>query len=292
MIQSMTGFGKAAGLVNEKKVLVEIRSLNSKQLDANLRLPSLYKEKELELRNILLQELSRGKVDFSLFVEIPEKMKAQTINKQAVLQYYQQLKEIALQTDTLNNQELFSLAVKMPDTISTEREELDENEWFFIQEFVREAITQLNDFRSIEGAALEIELRKRIQEILDLLLKVEPFEQNRIGLLKERIIKNLDELIAKGAIADQNRLEQELIFYLEKLDITEEKVRLKTHCDYFLEVLSTETNQGKKLGFITQEIGREINTLGSKANNQDIQKLVVQMKDELEKLKEQLLNTL
>lgn len=291
MVKSMTGYGKATGLVNKKKVHVEIKSLNSKHLDANLRIPSIYREKELDLRNYLQHKLSRGKVDFSLFVEIPNELKAQSINKEAVLNYYNQLKDIAYAADIKASESILNLAVKMPDTLDSEREELDENEWTEIFVIINEAIDKLNNFRNQEGDALKTELSTRINNILTYLSEVEPYESERVEKVKSRIQKNLQEVVNKTDV-DDNRLEQEMIFYIEKLDVTEEKVRLKGHCDYFFEVLEKEEHQGKKLGFIAQEIGREINTLGSKANHQEIQKLVVQMKDELEKLKEQILNTL
>lgn len=291
MIKSMTGYGKATGLVNKKKVHVEVRTLNSKHLDANVRMPSIYKEKELEVRNYLQNKLARGKVDFSLFVEIPSELKAQSINKDAVLNYYNQLKDIAYSVDLKTTESILNLAVKMPDTMNTEREELDSKEWTEIFNIIEEAVSQTNVFRSQEGSKLEAELSERVQNIINLLGQVTPFEKERVDTIKSRIEKNLEDHFGNTDI-DNNRLEQEMIYYLEKLDVTEEKVRLKGHCDYFFEVLQKEENQGKKLGFIGQEIGREINTLGSKANQKDIQKIVVQMKDELEKLKEQILNTL
>lgn len=287
----MTGYGKSTGIVNQKKVQVEIKSLNSKNLDANLRMPSIYREKELSIRNSLLQKLFRGKVDFSLFVEIPDNLKAQQINHEAVLNYYNQLKEISYAVDLPANNNLLELAVKMPDTIIVEREELDKSEWQEIENIISNAIENLIQFRRQEGESLNAELKSRIENIIKLLSLVEPFEKERIIKVRERIEKNLQDHLS-GTNIDENRLEQEMVFYLEKLDVTEEKVRLNNHCKYFVEVLENEFNQGKKLGFIAQEIGREINTLGSKANHQEIQKIVVQMKDELEKLKEQILNTL
>ncbi len=289
MLQSMTGFGKAVGSYKNKTINIEIKSLNSKHLDLNLRIPSFYREKELELRSYLSKSIQRGKVDFSLFVEIPETDKAQKINKSVVFSYYHDLKVIAHELDIQSNDKLLSLAIKMPDTLSQVREDLDENEWQMILVLIDEAIEKFVDFRKTEGESLHKELTFRIARILTLLDAVIPFEEERIETVKARINKNLEQHIT-NAQKDDNRFEQELIYYIEKLDITEEKVRLKAHCEHFLDVIENEEKQGKKLGFIGQEIGREVNTLGSKANHQEIQKLVVQMKDELEKLKEQILN--
>lgn len=289
MLQSMTGFGKAVGSYKNKTINVEIKSLNSKHLDLNLRTPSFYREKELELRSYISKKVQRGKVDFSLFVEIPESDKAQKINKEVVFSYYHDLKSIANDLDIQANEELLSLAAKMPDTLSQIREDLDENEWKTILSLIDEAIKKFTAFRKTEGEALEKELSFRIERILALLSEVIPFETERIDHIKTRINRNLEQHLGNSQ-KDENRFEQELIYYIEKLDITEEKVRLKAHCEHFLDVMKNEDKQGKKLGFISQEIGREINTLGSKANHQEIQKIVVQMKDELEKLKEQLLN--
>lgn len=291
MIQSMTGYGKATQNINDKKVFVEIKSLNSKHLDLNLRIPSFYKEKELLIRNSLTKTITRGKVDLSLYVELPESSKVQKLNQEIVKTYFNDLKSLAGDLSINMDKELLQLAVKMPDTMSSEKEDLDETEWKLIDAVIKEAVVNFTSFREQEGAVLYTDIKSRIDNIAKLLTEVEPFETKRVNTIKERITKNIDDHFS-SVQKDNNRFEQELIYYMEKLDITEEKVRLKGHLDYFMEVMNNESNQGKKLGFIGQEIGREINTLGSKANQQDMQKIVVQMKDELEKLKEQILNTL
>ncbi|MFP5471315.1 MAG: YicC/YloC family endoribonuclease [Bacteroidia bacterium] len=290
MIKSMTGFGKATKTIGNKTFAIELRSVNSKQLDLNLRMPSVYREKEIELRNFVAEKLIRGKIDLSLSVENNGEEKTFQINQELAKIYFNDLQQLAKNIGRENEPILPSL-LRMPDIMKSEKTEIDEQEWKQILLLVDEAIIQFNQFRSSEGNTLEKDFTARVNTILSLLKSVEPFEQDRINTLKERIQKNLMELVAKENI-DQNRFEQELIYYLEKFDITEEKVRLKTHCDYFLETIKKENEQGRKLNFISQEMGREINTLGSKANQSDMQKLVVQMKDELEKIKEQLLNVL
>lgn len=291
MIQSMTGYGKATQNINDKKVFVEIKSLNSKHLDLNLRIPSFYKEKELLIRNGLTKTITRGKVDLSLYVELPESSKSLKLNPEIVKTYFNDLKSLATDLEINMDKELLQLAVKMPDTMSSEKEDLDETEWKLIDGVIKEAVANFTSFREQEGTVLYTDIKSRIDNIAQLLKEVEPFETKRVNTIKDRITKNIDDHFS-SVQKDNNRFEQELIYYMEKLDITEEKVRLKGHLDYFMEVMNNETNQGKKLGFIGQEIGREVNTLGSKANQQDMQKIVVQMKDELEKLKEQILNTL
>lgn len=291
MIQSMTGYGKHVEDINNKKVTVEIKSLNSKGLDLNVRIPSFYREKELDLRTLVGNKLTRGKVDFSIHIDIPAENKKQTINQEVVKSYFNDLSLISNDLNLEMKPQLFELAMKLPDVLSSQKEELDPKEWNEIVKIIENAIINFQEFRSQEGAVLENEISSRINNILNLLTLVEPFEQERIDYVRNKMTTALEEKIVSVSI-DKNRLEQELIYFIEKLDITEEKVRLKGHCDYFLEVISKEKNQGKKLGFISQEIGREINTLGSKANHQEMQKIVVQMKDELEKLKEQILNTL
>ena len=286
MIQSMTGYGKAVAECSDKKLTVEIRSLNSKSLDLNTRLPFLYKEKELEIRKILSEKLQRGKVDFSIQTEITADNKTQQINPDIIKSYIQEFKEIAPES---TDAELLSIVMRLPDVMTFTCNSLDEEEWNFCQKIILEAIENLQFFRTDEGKVLEQEFVQRIQIILSLLIDIEPFEKERIGILKERFVKNLEELSVEY---DENRFEQELVYYLEKLDVTEEKVRLKNHCEYFLKTLESPDSNGKKLGFITQEIGREINTLGSKSNHSEMQKIVVQMKDELEKIKEQALNIL
>lgn len=286
MIQSMTGYGKAVAEHSEKKIGVEIRSLNSKSLDLNTRLPYLYKEKELEIRKLLSENLQRGKIDFFINTESTSANKNQQINPEIIQSYMEEFRQVA---PDATNAELLSLVMRLPDVMVFSCKELDEEEWEKTSQLIVEAVDNLNQFRTDEGQVLENELIQRIHAIEDLLVNVEPFEKERIEILRERFAKNLQELQTEF---DQNRFEQELIYYLEKLDITEEKVRLKNHCDYFLQTLNSEESNGKKLGFISQEIGREINTLGSKSNHSEMQKIVVQMKDELEKIKEQLLNIL
>lgn len=287
----MTGFGKAITEITGKKVTVEVRSLNSKGMDLSLRLPYIYKEKELELRNEVSKQLERGKVDLSVYTESTEEALPVTINKTLAKTYYKELKSLAAELNE-SDQNLLSMIVKMPDVMKAERETitLDEAEWKQVKTTVDKAIEAFQKFRSDEGKTLTKEFESRISIISSLLLEVVTLDGLRIQNIKERIKTNLAEAIDKEKI-DQNRFEQELIYYIEKLDVTEEKLRLKTHLDYFTNTMQ-EPASGRKLGFISQEIGREINTIGSKANDAGIQKLVVQMKDELEKIKEQLLNVL
>jgi len=289
--KSMTGFGKATKEIPGKKITVEIRSLNSKQLDLNLRMPYLYKEKELELRTEIGKQLERGKVDISIYTESTEETTPTSLNKTLAKAYYNELKSLSQELNE-SNDNLLSIAVKMPDVLKAEREtiELDEVEWKEVKEAVNKGIDAFQKFRDDEGKILQNELNNRISTIAQLLNEVLNLDAARVTTIKNRIKNNLEEVIDINKI-DQNRFEQELIYYIEKLDITEEKLRLKTHLDYFVETMK-EPAAGRKLGFISQEIGREINTIGSKANDAAIQKLVVQMKDELEKIKEQLLNVL
>ena len=285
MIQSMTGFGKSVLQLPTKKITVEIKSLNSKSLDLNARIPSQYREKELALRNMISRSLTRGKVDFSIFFEITGEETSAVINQPVVKGYMAQLREIAASDDL----ELLKMAVRMPDALKTEREEIDENEFQAIETAVEQALEEINTYRSAEGKALEEELLQRTHNIQDLLKRVIEMDPERIAGVRERLHKGVSEL--KDNV-DENRFEQELVYYIEKFDITEEKVRLDNHLNYFLENLNSEDSNGKKLGFISQEMGREINTIGSKSNYAPMQQLVVQMKDELEKIKEQLLNVL
>lgn len=291
MMKSMTGFGKATNEILGKKVTVEVRSLNSKQLDLNLRLPYLYKEKELELRADISKQIERGKVDITVFTESIHDSLPVAINKPLAKTYYKELKALSEELNETNHN-LLSLVVKMPDVMKAEREvvELDEVEWKQVKITVDKAIDAFQKFRDDEGKTLSNEFITRIGVIDKLLAEVVVMDAPRVENIKARIKNNLAEAIEKEKI-DQNRFEQELIYYIEKLDITEEKLRLKTHIDYFLNTMR-EVASGRKLGFISQEIGREINTIGSKANDASVQKLVVQMKDELEKVKEQLLNVL
>ncbi|KQS52614.1 MULTISPECIES: YicC/YloC family endoribonuclease [Flavobacterium] len=285
MIQSMTGFGKATLQLPNKKITVEIKSLNSKSLDLNVRTPYVYREMELALRNQIAQKLERGKVDFSLFIEITGEETSSKINVPIVKAYINQLRQVVDGDDT----ELLKMAVRMPDALKTEREELDENEWKTIQGVIDQGLENIQEFRTSEGIALEKEFLIRIGNILALMRETVALDGERIETVKNRLKTAIEEL---NVNVDENRFEQELIFYLEKYDITEEKVRLENHLNYFMETLAGKEANGRKLGFITQEIGREINTMGSKSNHAQMQKLVVQMKDELEKIKEQVLNVL
>ncbi len=279
----MTGYGKSVIQLPTKKITIELKSLNSKNLDLNTRIPGVYREKEVEVRRLLAKELSRGKIDMSFYIESTAEETSSKINKNIVLRYLEQLKEID------ENSDLLSIAMRLPDVLKTEREELDENEWKFIEKSINEAIVQLQQFRNDEGEVLKKDFIFRIDEIRNNLSEVVLLDEERLIKVRERLNKAINDL---SITVDENRFEQELIYYLEKLDITEEKVRLINHLDYFLQELNGEVSNGKKLGFISQEIGREINTIGSKANFAPMQKMVVQMKDELEKIKEQLLNVL
>ena len=283
----MTGFGKAEGSVNKKRVSIEIRSVNSKGMDVNTRMPGIYREKELDIRNLLTGNLERGKVDFSINVESSEGGRSTQINKTIVKNYHAQLKSIAKELKA-EQKDYMGIIMRLPEVFKAEKEEFSEPEWKQMLKLIDGALKNINSFREKEGSSLEKDLRKRIDLITKLLIEVEKDDKERITAVKEKLRKAVEELAAK---IDNNRFEQELIYYLEKLDITEEKVRLKTHLDYFLKTMQ-ENSPGKKLGFISQEIGREINTIGSKANDADMQKIVVQMKDELEKIKEQLNNVL
>lgn len=282
----MTGFGKASLQLPTKKITVEIKSLNSKGLDLNTRMPSVFREMELGLRNQISQRLERGKVDFSLYVEVTGEETSSKINVPIVKGYINQMKAVIPNADET---ELMKMAVRMPDALKTERDEIDENEWKQIQTVIDEALENITNFRKDEGASLEKEFQLRIANINNLMNEAVSYDSERVETVKTRLRTALDELKVN---VDENRFEQELIFYLEKYDITEEKVRLGNHLNYFLETLNATEANGRKLGFITQEMGREINTMGSKSNHSEMQKLVVMMKDELEKIKEQVLNVL
>lgn len=290
MILSMTGFGKQETELPGKKITIELRSLNSKQLDINTRLPSLYREKELELRGLIGRALKRGKIDLSVHLEYTGEETNYIINKDAASDYYRHLIEIDAGLEKNKTTDFLSVIMRLPDVIRPEKEELDEEEWMTVENAVKKATDNVIDFRIREGDSLISDFRKRIKIILENLEKIEPFEEKRIENIRVKLLNQLKE--ADELNFDENRLEQELIYYLEKLDITEEKLRLRKHCEHFNEVLENEKSQGKKLGFIVQEIGREINTLGSKANHAEIQRIIVGMKDELEKIKEQLMNIL
>lgn len=285
MIESMTGYGKEVIHLPSKTISVEIKSLNSKGLDINARIPSAYREKELEIRDKIAKTLKRGKIDFTVSVDIAGEIVRNQINKAVVNQYIRQLADI-VNGDPL---ELLKMAVRMPDSMSAQAETLDEAEYAKLLSALNTALKRIQEFRIYEGEILEKDFKQRIKNIQALLGKIEKTDGNRIEAIRNRLHKAVSELKEE---VDENRFEQELIFYIEKFDITEEKVRLNSHLNYFLEVLKSKESNGKKLGFILQEIGREINTIGSKANDASIQQLVVQMKDELEKMKEQTMNIL
>lgn len=285
MIQSMTGYGKEVIQLPSKTISIEIKSLNSKGLDLNTRVPSAYREKELEIRDLLAKSLQRGKIDFSLYIEVTGEDVTTKLNESAVKQYIKQLANV-VNGDPV---ELLKMAVRMPDALKTEREEIDEKEYSIILDGIEKALEAINQYRTDEGSVLENDFLERSKTISKLLEEVITMDPERIDGVKERLRKAVADLKEK---VDENRFEQELIYYLEKYDITEEKVRLKNHLDYFEQALNSHDSNGKKLGFITQEIGREINTIGSKANYAPMQQVVVQMKDELEKIKEQALNVL
>ena len=285
MIHSMTGYGKSVLQLADKTISIEIKSLNSKSLDLNMRMPSAYRSKELGLRKSIAAELIRGKVDFSLHVDTSGKETHANVNTTVINKYIQQLEAVSTGT----RMQFLQMAIKMPDAISTERDDVDENEWDNIYIEIRKAIENISQYRLEEGIVLEADFKKRIGIINNLLEEVLKIDPERIINVRERLNKGVCELKEKY---DENRFEQELVYYIEKFDITEEKVRLQNHLEYFIKTLSSGESNGKKLGFISQEMGREINTIGSKANFAPMQKLVVQMKDELEKIKEQLLNVL
>ena len=291
MIQSMTGFGKVTAELPTKKVTVEIKALNSKQLDLSTRIASIYKEKEMQIRSRLLQTLERGKVDFAIYIEYIGKEASSQINQEAVMSYFAQLKELSdkLGISAPSSWDELQLVLRMPDVIKTDPVEVDEDEWNVVKQAIDEAIQHLCDFRIQEGAMLQKLFTQKVSNIAALLNDVEPYEKERIEKIKGRILDNLEKLAVDY---DKNRFEQEMIYYIEKLDVNEEKNRLDNHLKYFLETMETGHGQGKKLGFIAQEMGREINTLGSKSNHADMQKIVVRMKDELEQIKEQVLNVL
>jgi len=287
----MTGFGKAIAETPQKKITIEIKSLNSRQLDINTRLPWLYKEKEPEIRNIVSQKLNRGKIDLTIFFDIIEDEGIPAINKSVVRNYYNQLIEIAQELNINIDDQILTTIMKFPDALRPEKPELQEDEWNIVKQKILESISLLDAYRSQEGASIEEDLRKCIHNILSSLKTIKTYEPGRIEKVREKLISILEENTGTENL-DKNRFEQELIFYLEKFDFNEEKVRLENHCEYFLETVASDPPNGKILNFIAQEIGREVNTIGSKANDSSIQKLVVIMKDELEKIKEQTLNIL
>ena len=291
MIQSMTGYGKVVVVFNDKKISAEIKSLNSKQLDLQTRIAPLYREKEMEIRQMIAASLERGKVDFSLWIEKDAGVDATPVNAALVENYYRQLKDLTQKVGIPEPQDWLYTLTRMPDVLTkTEQEELSEEEWAAARQAVEGAIKALVDFRKQEGAALEKKFAEKIDNIEQLLASIEPYEKSRVEKIRSRIVDGLKQI--PEAEYDKNRLEQELIYYIEKLDISEEKQRLTNHLKYFRETMRDGHGQGKKLGFIAQEMGREINTTGSKSNQAEMQNIVVQMKDELEQIKEQVLNAL
>ena len=287
----MTGFGKAECEVNNKKIILELKSLNSKQIDIGVRIPPVYREKEIEIRKVIAEKLIRGKVDLTIYVENHGEESSSKINKTTIKEYFDNLKsintELGLQTDQLTMQAI----LRLPDVVKTEYETLNEEEWQVISENLNKALDELDDFRLAEGRALNADIVANTEKIMDLLGQISPFEEKRIETIKSRLTENLAKLEINGTV-DENRFEQEVLYYLDKMDMNEEKIRLANHCRYFLETIALPESSGKKLAFISQEMGREINTLGSKAYESTIQRMVVEMKDHLERIKEQLLNIL
>lgn len=290
MIQSMTGFGKATTELNKRKVTVEIKSLNSKQLDLSVRMPNLYKEHEMEIRNMLSRELERGKVDFLIYVENIGGETTNQINQNLLEGYYNQIMESSKKLGIAPPSDWFQTLLRMPDVLKYEALEADENEWSAVKSAIEEAKKQLLSFRKQEGSMLQNLFEEKIASISSLLNEIEPYEAERVDKVKTRITEALQKI--EDFDYDKNRFEQEMIYYIEKLDINEEKTRLANHLSYFLETMKAGSGQGKKLGFISQEMGREINTMGSKSNHAEMQQIVVRMKDELEQIKEQVLNVL
>ncbi len=291
MIQSMTGYGKATAEVGNRKVIVEIKSLNSKAMDISTKIIPAYRDKELDIRSRITAALERGKVDFALYIDAAAATGAQTINAAVFNNYLQQIESIAAQTDYKVPEDIITTVLRMPEVISSnQQDEVSDEEWTAVSKAVDSAIAALVEYRKAEGVALEKKFREKISNISALLKSVEPYEQERVAKIKERIRTAMQNTV--GSNYDENRFEQEMIFYIEKLDISEEKQRLTNHLDYFIKTLEEGHGQGKKLGFIAQEMGREINTLGSKSNQAEMQNIVVRMKDELEQIKEQVLNAM
>jgi len=291
MIRSMTGFGKTEFEVGNKKITLEIKSLNSKQLDINTRIPAMYREKDIEIRRLISEMLTRGKVDFALYLDNLGTESTSRINSAIIKDYYAQLAEVHKELGLEINGSIMNSILRLPETVKMVYDELDESEWIEVRANLIKTLEELNRFRDQEGLALKTDIENNVQNILDLLGQVEPHEIQRMENVKTKIMDSLNDIQLNGNV-DKNRFEQELIYYMEKLDINEEKVRLTNHCSYFTETMAEDEPSGRKLGFIAQEIGREINTLGSKANESNLQRIVVQMKDNLEKIKEQVLNVL
>jgi uncharacterized protein (TIGR00255 family) len=291
----MTGYGKTLVEIPGQNFIIETRSLNSRQFDLSLKIPGIFRDREIEVRNLISQKLERGKIDFYIILESSDDQPKYSINRIIARKYQQELRELQSELHEEEMMGLLPMILKLPDVVQSGREDLPEEEWLIVREGIERSVALADKFRLQEGRILEQDIHSRINIITELLSTVEPFESKRTSNIREKLRREFRNMVAgeqSSGIVDENRFEQELIFYLERMDITEEKVRLKQHCTYFLETMDESVSQGKKLGFITQEIGREINTIGSKANDADIQKIVVQMKDELEKIKEQLLNIL
>ncbi|MFO8067916.1 MAG: YicC/YloC family endoribonuclease [Bacteroidales bacterium] len=291
MIKSMTGYGKSTCRLNNSNFIIEIKTLNSKSFDLYVKLPQIIRSKETQIRNILSDRIVRGKVELIVSIETLGNATNFTINKELFKEYYKNIKNISVELDYTLGDNIIATILKLPDVLVSQTTEISKEDWLVFEQSLGEALMQLNEFRSSEGGHLGAGLIDNIENISALLNKIGPFESERIEIIREKITKSLNNIIEKGQV-DENRLEQELIYYLEKLDINEEKVRLEKHLQYFIETMKKEDNAGKKLGFISQEIGREVNTLGSKAQHAELQKIVIQMKDELEKIKEQLMNVL
>jgi uncharacterized protein (TIGR00255 family) len=291
MIKSMTGYGKAMLETPHRKITVEIRSLNSKQADINTKMPWIYKEKELEIRSMVIRRLERGKIDLMVSFDAMDDEQAPVINRNNVKNYYNQLREISNELGIKSDSELLGIVMRLPETLKTERPELTEEEWNSVSGLIDDALSMTDVYRIEEGKAMEADLAKSVASIAMYLENLGSVEGDRLSKMREKLTATLQEAVGSENI-DRNRFEQELIFYLEKMDINEEKVRLKKHCDYFIETMNGDGQNGKMLNFISQEMGREINTIGSKANDASMQKLVVMMKDELERIKELTLNVL
>jgi len=290
MIQSMTGYGKSTATLGSRRYVAEVRSLNGKQLDLNIRMPQAFREKEMDLRKSLASSIVRGKSDLTLFYE-SDSADQRELNGPLIRHYLDQLEAISDERGFEKDGKMLATAMRMPDTIQQSKEEFEESEWVALAELIASATAQFIAYRNHEGASMEVDFRQRVERVLALESDLDPLLTARIERVRSRIQSNFDEIKDRGRL-DENRFEQEVLFYIEKMDVSEERVRLKAHCQYFLDMLDTDVGQGKKLGFIAQEMGREINTLGSKANDAEIQRFVVQMKDELEKIKEQVLNVL
>ena len=291
MIQSMTGFGKVTAEFPGKKISVEIKSLNSKQLDLSTRIPTVYREKEIEIRNLLCRRIERGKVDFCIYMESTDTSASSKINVDVVKAYYEQIKETAQVLDVDVPNDWFSQVLRLPDALKTDWADLDNKEWLWLEQTIQQALDNLVSFRRQEGEMIAAVFQSKIDAIAQFLQEIDSFDPERLEKIKTRMEESLRKINNSNAY-DENRFEQELIYYIERLDVSEEKMRLDNHLKYFINTMNNEKSQGRKLGFISQEIGREINTLGSKSNHAEMQKLVVRMKDELEQIKEQILNVL